>query len=1214
MPKGVVKTKRDEAAWTKAKGIIHKQYPNMSEDNDSFWKLVQTVYQNMTKALNPLNHTLLHKAAELTFLCPEMPKDPRTFTLDTYYLLFSHLENMEKAAHKLQGRIEIHGLDISIENRKGSVRKWYDPLKDEEGQTKMKYPYGYIRLTEGSDGDHVDVYIGDERESKNVFVIHQNNPKNGEYDEDKVMLCFKDADAAKKAYLQHYDDPKFYGSMERWGLDDFVDHVKRKKGKITGGEKLQKAVKVKTHYTKEDLAAKNLRWVTVRGNHVLVQGMADGSWVVVGGAGGKLSHFKIEKLLSEEEYKKKAKESKKVVTAELSEAQIKEQTLKRKEEVKQKKIARITYETHVKEILGVEEEDFRSKITKEEMDNLFVEAQKKVRRAKRKEELEELSTAEEEEVTKEQEKLIKKKEAEQIKIAENQAVNVLAADFLEDNIKPEEKQEFRKLMDVDAAKRILKARREFRKKIKELNIPKEREISFKVGETFAGNSKTIKDDEILQEVKAHIETQKNIQLYDSLNAQSLAIQRELDEGSIEALNGVAGDLFDSGAIFSSVTLETLGLEACTRMIAMKLHDEGRGEIAGKALENYARENNMKTVDKALKESRKRFEYADEIRTMAEDTGNGEAILSRSSANGYALRQILRGQKVLGTAVGSLRAIAHLTNSLEEKPADVVQVDMGTDLTRARKKAKKAGLKRGDYSIRTRKNRFVLEIGKKHMDKFFENNQRMREEETQVDKIKKHKENDGYIPPGIKSDIKLDPAQEAGLRFFKEKGRVLLDFEAGLGKTPIGYAAAMEAMNNMGVKKTLIVTPAKLRSQFYKERKKFLDEDQQGKVILNDKSPAERQENYKKEEGIIIIGHDQLRTDAEYIKKAGFGMMVVDEIHEMTNPELAGAVGESGKFRGMMSISKDIPFKIGMSGTNIKNSKKELYKKINFIDPDHDLGNMKDFENRYKGLNQGTNIFQESSNDAFRKEIAPWIYTQKTNLNVKNDIREVSVELTSEQKKMYKESEKKYVTEKAKGKKGAGARRDSRSYNILHNGDPNTNGKLREMIDIIDRDHIGEKAVIHTYRRKKVLPSVQTALERKYGKGCVEIIHGDTSKAQVEKAKAEFNDPESKVRFLLGTKSLETGHNLQTGTVTFHLDIPMTYAAFDQRNKRIYRKGQDKDVNTYLLRSKSPFDMSKMDIMERKEREMKILGNPRTIESQDETGFLAQLNALEAEVV
>lgn len=48
MPHGVVKTKRDEKMWNRAKTATRKQYPYISEDSDRFYKIVMTIYKNMT--------------------------------------------------------------------------------------------------------------------------------------------------------------------------------------------------------------------------------------------------------------------------------------------------------------------------------------------------------------------------------------------------------------------------------------------------------------------------------------------------------------------------------------------------------------------------------------------------------------------------------------------------------------------------------------------------------------------------------------------------------------------------------------------------------------------------------------------------------------------------------------------------------------------------------------------------------------------------------------------------------------------------------------------------------------------------------------------------------------------------------------------------------------------------------------------------------------
>lgn len=135
---------------------------------------------------------------------------------------------------RIQGWIDFQGLKVSIENQLGTYREG----KDDEGnawRTLMRYPYGYIQRTEGNDGDHVDCYVGGRRGSQRVFIVHQNDPFTGKYDEDKVMLGFDSARDAREAYMAQYNRPDFFGSMDEVSMDRFkemletCDGVKLKK-------------------------------------------------------------------------------------------------------------------------------------------------------------------------------------------------------------------------------------------------------------------------------------------------------------------------------------------------------------------------------------------------------------------------------------------------------------------------------------------------------------------------------------------------------------------------------------------------------------------------------------------------------------------------------------------------------------------------------------------------------------------------------------------------------------------------------------------------------------------------------------------------------------------------------------------------------------------------------------------------------------------------
>lgn len=148
--------------------------------------------------------------------------------------MFTRQPNILKANRKLQGRLVFQGLPISIENRKGSVRHWQDPHNGESGKTKFTYPYGYISGTLGTDGDSVDCFIGPDKDSTKVFVIKQVKTPftRRRWDENKCFLGWKSSKEAKAAYLKHYNDPRFFGKIKEFSMEEFKELLEKKRGKF----------------------------------------------------------------------------------------------------------------------------------------------------------------------------------------------------------------------------------------------------------------------------------------------------------------------------------------------------------------------------------------------------------------------------------------------------------------------------------------------------------------------------------------------------------------------------------------------------------------------------------------------------------------------------------------------------------------------------------------------------------------------------------------------------------------------------------------------------------------------------------------------------------------------------------------------------------------------------------------------------------------------
>lgn len=111
----------------------------------------------------------------------------------------------KEAGNYKKGKVRVHGMEMSIENPKGSIRSGVD--KDgKPWQNEMKAHYGYILGSKAIDGDNLDVFLTDDAESALiVFVIDQIN-HDGTFDEHKVLIGPVSEKDARALYLSHYPD------------------------------------------------------------------------------------------------------------------------------------------------------------------------------------------------------------------------------------------------------------------------------------------------------------------------------------------------------------------------------------------------------------------------------------------------------------------------------------------------------------------------------------------------------------------------------------------------------------------------------------------------------------------------------------------------------------------------------------------------------------------------------------------------------------------------------------------------------------------------------------------------------------------------------------------------------------------------------------------------------------------------------------------------
>ena len=94
-----------------------------------------------------------------------------------------------------------------------------------------------------------------------------------------------------------------------------------------------------------------------------------------------------------------------------------------------------------------------------------------------------------------------------------------------------------------------------------------------------------------------------------------------------------------------------------------------------------------------------------------------------------------------------------------------------------------------------------------------------------------------------------------------------------------------------------------------------------------------------------------------------------------------------------------------------------------------------------------------------------------------------------------------------------------------------------------------------------------------GRGRIQVLYGGMDADDREAIKASFNDPSDPVRILVATDAASEGLNLhETARLLLHFDVPWNPARLEQRNGRLDRHGQARDVTVFYFESDDDADI------------------------------------------
>ncbi len=408
------------------------------------------------------------------------------------------------------------------------------------------------------------------------------------------------------------------------------------------------------------------------------------------------------------------------------------------------------------------------------------------------------------------------------------------------------------------------------------------------------------------------------------------------------------------------------------------------------------------------------------------------------------------------------------------------------------------------------------------------------------------------------NAELFPYQKEGVEFVLFKKSAIIADEMGLGKTIQAITAAVLKKQIFDFKKTLIVCPATLKSQWKKEIEKFTNEP----ALVVNGTPEEREKQYADDSySFYIVNYETILRDNVAINKAGIDFLILDEAQKIKNFET----------KTSSAIKRLQPkHTLIITGTPIENRLIDIYSLISVLDP-YFFGPLWEFSYQHclfdpEKTNKINGYYDLQPLNAQLSEIL--IHREKrTVLDQLPNVQQIDIpiELSMEQAE--------YHTSFSAGISRIISKKYLTAYDLqrlqilltnmrmvcdstyLIDEETNVSPKMEELQDILfnklDLQNTNRKVIIFSEWVK--VHKLLGQMLRKNKIGFVELNGKVPVKSRGELIKKFENTPECKI--FLSTEAGGAGLNLQMADILINFELPWNPAKKNQRIGRIDRLGQ-----------------------------------------------------------
>ena len=447
-----------------------------------------------------------------------------------------------------------------------------------------------------------------------------------------------------------------------------------------------------------------------------------------------------------------------------------------------------------------------------------------------------------------------------------------------------------------------------------------------------------------------------------------------------------------------------------------------------------------------------------------------------------------------------------------------------------------------------------------------------------------------FPDGINSsyfngliNAELYPYQREGVLFAARAGRVLLADDMGLGKTIQAIATTELLAKEFSVSNVLIICPTSLKYQWKNEIEKFTDRS----VKVIEGHLDKRKFQYLDDSFYKIASYGVALHDVDYINRAGFDMVILDEAQRIKN----------WKTKTAQNLKKlQSHYAIVLTGTPLENKLEELHSIVEFIDPFRLEALFRFLDNHQTTDSTGKVTGYHDLNKI--SEVLHDILLRRTKVEILKQLPEridkhYFIDITKEQAEIHDDYSATVARLALKWKRQGFLSEKERKRLLVSLGcmrmvcdstyilDEKTrhDTKIDELLVILKDifESSDEKVVIFS-QWERMTRLVAAELE-KMNIG-YEYLHGGVPSVKRKDLIDNFRDNLTK-RVFLSTDAGGVGLNLQSANIIINLDLPWNPAVLEQRIARVHRLGQQKNVRVINFVAKDTIEQRILSVIRMK---------------------------------